>query len=175
MRNPVGVGQNGVSWSESWAQSRPSKVTFGSALNPDRAVIDRSRRSPDRKLEPNQEPASTHHHAQNCQTNLVPAPPTVQPPAMSVWPFDQPPATAAITTQQVLEGHPVNLVVHYADDHSWAFQCGTSNEDKDGRVISMEEAVALDPSIVEVASLPPGWIAWREQPGAAWVREKDRG
>ena len=85
---------------------------------------------------------------------------------MSVWPFDQTPNTAAITTQQVLEGHPVCLVVHYADDHSRAFQCGTSNEVEDGRVFSMEEAVALDPSIVEIADLPPGWIAWREQPGA---------
>src|SRR5471032_2432893 len=103
------------------------------------------------------------------QPSLDPDKPSVQcHRCMNPWPFDQPPRTAAITTRQVLEGHPVNLVVHYDDDHSWAFQCGTSNEDKDGRMISMEQAVALDPSIVEIADLQPGWIAWREQPGAAW-------
>ena len=90
---------------------------------------------------------------------------------MSVWPFDQTPNTAAITTRQVLEEKKeIHVVLHYSDDHSWAFLCGTSDDEKDGRVIAMSEAVAIDDTVAAVADLPPGWKAWREQRGAAWLR-----
>ena len=86
------------------------------------------------------------------------------------WSFDQAPNVAAITTRQVLEGLPVLLVVHYTDDHSWAFTCGTTDETSDGRVMCMAEALRLDKSLAEVADLPPGWGAWREKIGGAWQR-----
>jgi hypothetical protein len=88
------------------------------------------------------------------------------------WPFDQAPNVAAITTQQVLDGKPILRVVHYEDDHSWAFTCGTTNDEADGRVISMEQAVDLDSTIKEVAGLLPGWRAWRSAAGGTWQREK---
>jgi hypothetical protein len=88
------------------------------------------------------------------------------------WPFDQAPNVAAITTRQVLEGRPILRVVHYDDDHSWAFTCGTTNDEADGRVISMEEAVTLDSTIREVSDLPPGWRAWRRAAGRKWQREQ---
>ena len=54
------------------------------------------------------------------------------------WPFDQAPNVAAITTVNVIEHDAaILLVVHYEDDHSWAFLCGTTNDDADGRVIGM--------------------------------------
>ena len=88
------------------------------------------------------------------------------------WPFDQATNVAAITTRQVLEGKPILRVVHYEDDHSWAFTCGTTNDEADGRVISMEEAVAIDSTIKEVSDLPPGWQAWRKAAGGKWQREQ---
>jgi hypothetical protein len=88
------------------------------------------------------------------------------------WPFDQAPNVAATTTRQVLEGKPILRVVHYEDDHSWAFTCGTTDDEADGRVISMEEAVDLDSTIKEVADLPPGWGAWRTAAGEKWQREQ---
>ena len=85
------------------------------------------------------------------------------------WPFDQPPNAACITTRQVLEeGHPILRVVHYSDDHSWAFLCGTTNADQDGRVIAIQEAFELDPTIREISNLAPGWTAWRDCVGGAW-------
>lgn len=91
------------------------------------------------------------------------------------WPFDQEPNVAAITSVGVIErGMPVLLVVHYEDDHSWAFQCGTTNADRDGRVICMGTALLLDPSLREVADLPPGWIAWRAALGGEWSRTGSR-
>jgi hypothetical protein len=85
------------------------------------------------------------------------------------WPFDQAPDVAAITTRQVLrEGLPVLRVVHYDDDHSWAFTCGTTNAPADGLVVDMACMLSLDSSLAEVADLPPGWGACRDQPGDDW-------
>ena len=90
---------------------------------------------------------------------------------MTHWPFDQAPDVAAITTRQVLERElPVLQVNHYADDHSWGFVCGTTDDVDDGRVISMAEAIQLDPTLATVADLPPGHTAWRETVGSAWHR-----
>ena len=89
------------------------------------------------------------------------------------WPFDQEPNAAAITTRQVLEdGLPILMVIHYSDDHSWAFLCNTTGDSEDGRVIGMESALELDPSIAEVADLQPGWIASRERVGGEWICEQ---
>ena len=88
------------------------------------------------------------------------------------WPFDQSPNVAAITTRQVLEGRAILHVVHYEDDQSWAFTCGTTSDEADGRVISMEQAVQLDSTIKEVSDLPPGWRAWRSAVGDRWQREQ---
>ena len=87
------------------------------------------------------------------------------------WPFDQAPNVTAITTRQVLEDNlPILRVVHYSDDHSWAFTCGTTNDPNDGKMICMEDALKLDPSIATIADLPPGWGAWREKVGDSWNR-----
>ncbi len=93
---------------------------------------------------------------------------------MKTWPFDQSPNTAAITTRQVIdEKKPICMVVHYADDHSWAFLCGTTDDEKDGRVITMGEAMALDESLLTIADLLPGWRALRPARGELWQKTKD--
>jgi len=91
--------------------------------------------------------------------------------AFSDWPFDQGPNVAAITTDNVLERRAAILVVvHYDDDDSWAFLCGLTNDVAAGRVIGMGEALRLDPTLREIADLPPGWKAWRRAVGDAWQR-----
>lgn len=68
------------------------------------------------------------------------------------WPFDQAPNVAAITTVNVLErGAAILVVLHYDDDDSWAFVCGTTNDEGDGRVIGMRTALHLDPTLREIA------------------------
>jgi len=90
---------------------------------------------------------------------------------MTNWPFDQAPSVAALTTKQVLEEKAEILtVVHYKDDHSWAFLCGTTDEENDGRVIGMGTALKLDSTLAQVADLPPGWIANRTKTGGSWER-----
>ncbi len=88
----------------------------------------------------------------------------------SDWPFDQAQNVAAITTRQVLEmGSSILTVIHYEDDHSWAFLCGTTDDDTDGRVISMKQAVQIDSSVLEVSKLPLGWSANRSSVDDDWV------
>ena len=90
------------------------------------------------------------------------------------WPFDHAQNVAAITTQQVVkESFPILMVVHYQDDDSWAFTCGTTNKSEDLMVVGMGQAVNLDPTLYSIADLPPGWSAVRESVNSEWIRTKD--
>jgi len=75
--------------------------------------------------------------------------------------------------RQVLDGsEPILLVSHDADDHGWQF-IGTSNASvEEARVVSLEEIVKLDPTVLEVADLPSGWQAVRERVGGPWTRRQ---
>jgi hypothetical protein len=87
------------------------------------------------------------------------------------WPFDQAPDAAAITVRSVIEGGPVLFVSHDADDHGWQFLYGREPDMDAARVVGMAEALGLDPTLAEVAHLPPGWIAWRARIGDGWRRQ----
>jgi hypothetical protein len=92
----------------------------------------------------------------------------------SGWPFDQAQNVAAISSKKVLfDGAPVLFVVHYSDDHSWAFLEGQSFRASEGSIVSMATAVRNDLSLYEIADLPPGWVASRAHVGAPWIRERD--
>jgi len=88
------------------------------------------------------------------------------------WPFDQPPNAAAISLRQIVhDGAPVLLVTHDEDDHAWQF-LDSSDDPKveDAVIVCMSHIVEADPTVCEVADLPPGWRAWRERVGSLWVR-----
>ena len=55
-----------------------------------------------------------------------------------MWPFDQARNVATVTTRQVmLDKHPILSVVHYSEDDSWAFTCGTTNKSEDLMLVGM--------------------------------------
>jgi len=90
------------------------------------------------------------------------------------WPFDQPKNVAVITLKQiVVDKAPILRVTHDAEDHGWqflnpSFEASSSN----AYVVGLGQIVKLDPSVLEVADLPPGWVASRESVGGKWVKEK---
>ena len=87
------------------------------------------------------------------------------------WPFDQPRNCAVFTTRQVLDGEePILRVTHESDDHGWQF-LGSDAREKDAKIIALHEAVELDPSVLQLADLPPGWHAWRDSIDSPWERE----
>src|SRR4051794_29943151 len=93
----------------------------------------------------------------------------------SNWPFDQPANCAVISLRQIfLEGAPILLVSHDADDHGWQFLDNLSApQESDAMVVSFSQVVDLDPSLIQLADLPPGWRAWRESRDAQWTREQN--
>jgi hypothetical protein len=89
------------------------------------------------------------------------------------WPFEDAPNTATYTTAAILERRaPILLVTHDADDGAWQFHgAGGAPDITEARVIGLDCAVGLDPSLVELRDLPLGWRAYRDAPGAPWIRE----
>lgn len=86
------------------------------------------------------------------------------------WPFDQPPNTASITVRAVLEGAPILIVSHDADDGGWQFLDGQEVDEAEGRVIGLGKALRLDPGLRELADLPEGWVASRRDAASPWIR-----
>lgn len=89
------------------------------------------------------------------------------------WPFDQPKNCATLTTRSVISGaEPITYVSHDKDDHGWQFIGPSGAAMKEAMVVGLSEIVAIDPTVLKVADLPPGWIAERDHPGGTWTRAK---
>lgn len=87
--------------------------------------------------------------------------------------FPDAPDTAVITTRYVVrQQSPILFVFHFEDGY-WQFAGREENlPDTDFLVLRLEEVVALDSSILEIADLPMGVAAARESQGAEWVFSK---
>ena len=93
---------------------------------------------------------------------------------MDDWLFDQPPNCATFSVRQVFKaGEPILHVFHDEDDHGWQFLGRGDDELADAMVVCLSEVLKLDPSVREVADLPPGWHAWRQAVGEPWSRGRN--
>ena len=91
---------------------------------------------------------------------------------MSDWPFEDPENVATITVRQIVcDGAPILLVCHDEDDGGWQFLTGGRFEMKDAMLVGLGEIVDRDSSVNELADLPLGWRATRENPDSPWQRE----
>ena len=87
------------------------------------------------------------------------------------WPFDQPRNTASITLRSIVfTGAPILHVTHDEDDHGWQFLGMEDAREDDACVVGLQEIVTRDPSVLELADLPPGWHAWRRSRTSPWQR-----
>lgn len=90
---------------------------------------------------------------------------------MSDWPFEDPEDVSSITVRQVVEeGAWIYIVSRDPEDGCWQFLSSDQPEEDDAMVVALGEVVDLDPSLKELADLPPGWCAWRESPDQPWQR-----
>lgn len=77
---------------------------------------------------------------------------------------------AVFTTKFVVnEGSPITNVFHH-DDGYWEFTGDDECVEKDYMLVSLEEIIKLDHSVLEVADLPFGGAAHRERLGDLWNR-----
>jgi hypothetical protein len=89
------------------------------------------------------------------------------------WPFDQPPDCAAITLRSILfGGEPILHVTHDKYDLGWQFLGAAAPEPGDVTVVGLEKIAELDPSVLRIAHIPPGWHAWRGSKSAPWLRAR---
>jgi hypothetical protein len=87
------------------------------------------------------------------------------------WPFQEAENTAVFTSQYVLElGHPIVRVTHDVEDGAWQFHAPQGTSDAQPRVVGLREVIEMDPTLLELADLPLGWVATREGAGSPWRR-----
>jgi len=91
--------------------------------------------------------------------------------AQEEWPFEDAQNTAVVSTVSVMKEHqPVCLVCH--DDGSWQFLGGGLVTMAEAMLVSLKQAVATDQSLLELADLPLGWQATRENAQSPWTRSR---
>jgi hypothetical protein len=90
------------------------------------------------------------------------------------WPFPDPPNVVTFTSKDVVDlGKWIHRVSHDADDGAWQFHSidGAPQSEADARLILLKNIVQMDPTVAELADLPPGWIAWRQSKDSPWNRK----
>lgn len=88
--------------------------------------------------------------------------------------FQQNIDTAVFTTKYVLEKKsPIIHVYHYDEDGAWQFSSSeVVEEDEDFRVVSLEEILRFDSSVLEVSDLSLGYEAHRKNESSLWEMAK---
>lgn len=88
------------------------------------------------------------------------------------WAFLDLPNTMALTTKDVIvNGKPVLVVYHDEDDGMWQFHSGDDVDIEDAVLVSLREMIESDSSLIELADLPLGWVAWRDNTNSQWYRK----
>jgi hypothetical protein len=83
------------------------------------------------------------------------------------------PNTAVFTTRFILEkAESIKYVFHYEDDGAWEFIGSKESDESDYRVISLEEIIMIDNSILDISDLPLGYFAYRDTQKDKWTIEQ---
>jgi hypothetical protein len=88
------------------------------------------------------------------------------------WAFPQPRDGVSITMRQILDGEEPILTACHDLDGEWQFIGVTDANVDDGRIVGLGCMVDFDPTLLELADLPPGWRAVRDRVGDTWIREQ---
>ncbi|MGC4015485.1 MAG: hypothetical protein QM755_13355 [Luteolibacter sp.] len=89
------------------------------------------------------------------------------------WPFDQSQNCATFTTTLVMrERQSITHVYHDEDDHAWQFHAAGGAQADQMMIVALKEVVDLDPTVLEVANLPIGWMAFRSSRFEPWKRAR---
>ena len=92
--------------------------------------------------------------------------------AQTEWPFKDPKNTVTFTTVGVIKKHaPVCRVCH-DDDGAWQFLTGASVTMAEAMIVTLSHVVGTDQSLFELADLPLGWVATRENAQSPWRRSQ---
>lgn len=86
------------------------------------------------------------------------------------WPFDDLVDTVTFCTEGVAQRRLPALMVTHDVDGDWQFLDGTSDEPGQPMLVCLGCVFEHDASLAQVADLPRGWSAWRDEAGGEWER-----
>jgi hypothetical protein len=79
-----------------------------------------------------------------------------------------------MTTKNVIKkNQTIVYISHDEEDGMWQFHDGSEFELDDAMLVSLEEVVALDSTLMKIYDLPIGWIAWRDTKDSVWHRQAE--
>ena len=84
--------------------------------------------------------------------------------------------TAVFTTKFVVrDKKAITYVSHYLEDGAWQFSSDDDfeNYEDNAMILSLDEIIQLDKSILEIADLPLGFIATRNRKTDNWTITKN--
>lgn len=91
------------------------------------------------------------------------------------FPFDDAPNTVAITCCHIMNDNmPILHISHDSDDGMWQFLCGNPHDTSEGRIVSLHKIYTHDPTVAQLADMPCGYSADRQDITAAWRIRKSR-
>jgi hypothetical protein len=65
----------------------------------------------------------------------------------------------------------VHYVTHDQEDGAWQFHpLRDQTSVKEAAIVSLEHMLRIEPRLAELADLPLGWHAWRDDENAPWTR-----
>jgi hypothetical protein len=77
--------------------------------------------------------------------------------------------TSVFTTKSVFrKNEAIKFVFHHEEDGAWEFIGNSSYEEQDYIVVSLEEIITLDKTVLDIADLPLGFEARRAGPTSEW-------
>ncbi len=83
--------------------------------------------------------------------------------------FDDEPSTAVFTTNEVMVGNSPIVYVMHDEDGDWQFFGPDEKvQDQDIMIVSLQQVIQRDPSVLELADLPRGAAATRGDGTAPW-------
>lgn len=93
------------------------------------------------------------------------------------WPFEGdafPHDLLAIIQRTVSAGEFPALTVIHDDEDDWLVSDGVHDPNGAGAssVLHLHHVVDLDPSLAQLATMPPGHVAWRSTASDTWVIEE---
>ena len=89
------------------------------------------------------------------------------------FPFKDAKNTATITCCHVIKDHQAILYVSRdEDDGMWQFLCGKPHETSEAMIVSLDTIFTYDESVADIAKLPLGYEAERNDRNSKWVTRK---
>jgi hypothetical protein len=77
------------------------------------------------------------------------------------------------TTRFVIEDNSAIIFVSHDDEGDWQFLSEEGPKENEARIVLLGEMIQHDPSILEIADLPLGAKAFRDNAGSPWRIKKN--